>query len=104
MTKPRLLYWEEDSSPRCAILKAFRAKEQQVVTEDWCLLSISRSPKLIGRRTPVRGSVVFLCVKVTGYYHAGPFHSVCQSGLILYAFSVIYLQKYAWVSLLLAWN
>lgn len=45
----------------------------------------------------------FLYVKGTDYYHAGPFNSMCQSDLILYAFSITYLQKYAWVSLLLAW-
>lgn len=48
--------------------------------------------------------MVFLCVKDTGCYHAGPFNSMCQSDLILCVFLVIYLQKYAWVSLLLAGN
>lgn len=108
MAKPRLLHWQEDSSLRCDILKSFRAKEQQVVMEDWRLLSLFCSSKLIWRRTnPLyvrRGSVVFLCVKDTGCYHAGPFNSVCQSDWILYVFLVICLQKYAWVSLLLAGN
>lgn len=34
MAKPRVLHWEEDGSLGCDILKAFRAIEQQVVTED----------------------------------------------------------------------
>lgn len=125
--KPSLLRWkemparavicffsEEKNQSAFNTVKASVAIEQQVVTEDWWLLSVSHSLKVTWKylekdwtplfcleRCEERQGGLSLVRGDTVYHHGSPCNPVFQSNLVLYAFSVIYLQKCTWISLLL---